>query len=636
MEDLFNDFKRYKTTNIGFHAGDVFEHSVWSGFFVWYMFQTKHKNVTGLNPKFERLLIAAALLHDIGKGGDNALTFFDKPNHPEIGGYYFEQNKYITVDGKKLNLLTVLDDLHINRNQYSIIKFLVKYHWMIGGILADMTMASQDRVLWKLYYDFNIVYHNEKIEQYSRVELFMMLYVVWTADLMATQRFPYSIEGFPYSIKNPPAVHPGQNMYIIHKIDQLTIRTDLLKIYIEGYEHFDFSNDFIFYGRQIKSNGNYYISGYSQNPFIWKKETQEEKDKREIEENKEQKPVRFQIKTKKFSELKVPESYLIPEKICKDRMKDPMDIPLFQGFPEIIKGLNRDQICKVYGVAVHSDIYYGYEFPYPVESKDFNCLIVNQGQKLYHGRGYTECEPPNIGIEKAFWVFLEKKYAYTYATGRDEFAMFPIEGKYCWNLITYKTKKQLELINLSDIQVRNSLRAYLKDFNIADSWYIRLGLFDHTEYPTFEDVLNYMFPNDLDPTQPDRVSQTEVDIPMAKFLGKVLVGIDGWFIESKSMLPEVVIFKPYEILEQIKIESFDGERMTELLNRCTSKGISDIDCKSKITKMFKSNELVCLNYPDKIHCYLIEEFMDNKIVSPEEYEKIKESLAQGESNIIMG
>lgn len=242
---LLKDFSKYKTTNIDFHAGDLLQHSIWTALYIQWMLKTNHPAARNLGP-YKNILIAAGLLHDIGKGGDMVYTYYDKDQHPEMGYQYMNRGEYKTQDGI-INLNDVLNDM--NMTTFSgLIMFLIRYHWEIGNIIKDcgscVNKIIDDNCIKRMYDRFKEMCEESKMQNdettYSLV--FASLYLLWSADLMATQpfiahdklnainkkindlvaagapmeRLNYYLnevsEEFPFII-NMPKVHRGKNKY---------------------------------------------------------------------------------------------------------------------------------------------------------------------------------------------------------------------------------------------------------------------------------------------------------------------------------------------------------------------------------------------------------------------------------------
>lgn len=611
---LLDDLQKYKTTNTEFHSGDVLEHSIWSALYTNHFFSVNDKIIQEIDRRLRKTLVAASLLHDIGKGGDEQYIFFDKPSHPEVGARYLDTGLY---PNPVINLRKVVDELG-ETEHYKLITFLVRWHWMIGDVLRN---SMEDERAWKLYYEFNLVCSRDQIPYEQRAKFFMCLWVIWESDLLATQRYPYDIDpDMPFELSNPPAPHPGNNMYkILHISDYLPIRQHIIDVFTQGYQHPDFSQEQIeIFGSSIAKMGEkYYERPYRGNPFLWK----------ETDVPKKIRPFREMTNLKDNQQK------------CYNFLKhsDPSEIPLFAGFPEIAN-LPKEKLAEIYAITCANSYEYVCPMLRPISENFTGKDIVNipKNTFLYHGRGYHSCEPPNIDPSRALWLFDKKKDAYTYATGRDDESQYPAEN-FCWNILTYKTSQNLRLLNLSERSVRDQLRVILKEFP-CESWFITIGIMDYLDsLATYSDVLNYMFPKDIirPEEKTERESHTTADINMARTLGKIFPDIDGWYIENmKPMLPEIAIFNPYNKIKLEKHEYFDGTRMEGLLSRCTTTNTKEI-CVKQIRKLFQQSQIVCLDYgSDKpIKCYLPEELLNEKIITQEKYQKILAELDKG--NIIV-
>lgn len=616
---LLEDFARYKTTNVTFHAGDVLEHSIWSALYTNHLFAINDPLVQGINPKFRKAVVVASLLHDIGKGGDGQYIFYEKPNHPEIGGYYFGQGFY---PDPRIDLRKVVSELG-ERENYELIKFLVRWHWMIGGIYGQQSPKTE---AWDLYADFNISCHIDKIPFEKRAEYFRMLYVVWVSDLLATQRYPYDIDpGMPLELSNPPANHKGNNMYEVYKVaSKNDIREHVIRVFEMGYERPDFRDQIDLYsGYKTKIKGIYYNRFDKEgNPVLWKEMA--------VDINKLYPDTDIVVREQK-------------EK-CKRFLEhsDIMEIPLFQAFPELTE-LPKEKLIELYGIVCGVNYKYVCPMIRPIEEKFSGTDIVKLPKDtiVYHGRGYNTCEPPNIGILKPFWLFLEKKYAYVYAVGRDEKAVFPTKG-YCWNVLSYKIARNCRLLNLDKQEVREYLRKALSEF-MCEKWYITEGIMsdldaEDEESKTYGDLIKYMFPSEK-----TRVSNTVADLNLAITLSKVFPNIDGWYIGEHKTFdpdtqkygiidPEIVIFKPYELVKLVEHDYFDAERLGGILDRCKQTKDEKI-CMKDITSMFKEGKIICLEYSEKVQCYLPDELSSLKMVTDQQYKKIESEVKKG--NVII-
>ncbi len=141
-ENLLNDFERYITTNTRFHSGDLYQHSLWT---VWYV--SNNREIIGKIRNFFQDMInqgndtidflkicnIAALLHDIGKGGDNVTSFFDKQGHEVTGANYIRQNSYRLNMGK-IDIKKIFNDYKCNKLEQIYITCIVAGHYTIGHV----------------------------------------------------------------------------------------------------------------------------------------------------------------------------------------------------------------------------------------------------------------------------------------------------------------------------------------------------------------------------------------------------------------------------------------------------------------------------------------------------------------------
>jgi hypothetical protein len=157
----------FKTTNIDFHAGDVYEHSAWTALYVQDMFEkvprewypiedtmvsaletfyvakdnqqalsvlaqvnadakilvpARSQWVTGTPMSIKQPATVAAFLHDIGEIKGNRI-FYDKPTHPEDGAVLLAEKNVGSIDMQKLEkelgvehlprLLSIVSSAHL-------------------------------------------------------------------------------------------------------------------------------------------------------------------------------------------------------------------------------------------------------------------------------------------------------------------------------------------------------------------------------------------------------------------------------------------------------------------------------------------------------------------------------------------
>ena len=113
---LLNDFQHYKVEKYGHHAGDVYEHSIWTAATVAQWWAEKSEWVQGIDNKYQALTIMAGLLHDIGKAGDLKFLFTTKKYHPYYGfEFLLGYRTYYLVDNplEKYDLVGYLTKLGV-------------------------------------------------------------------------------------------------------------------------------------------------------------------------------------------------------------------------------------------------------------------------------------------------------------------------------------------------------------------------------------------------------------------------------------------------------------------------------------------------------------------------------------------
>lgn len=241
--DLLNDYYRYTTYNVGFHSGNLLEHSVWSAFYVYNMFDSNnkyHKWVQGIPIKYRDLMTMAALLHDIGKGGDNVTRFYDKPEHPDTGyeyikhlddkKYYIGKSTYdidkiydsfVSIEGATLNDSS--DTLH-----KQIISLIIRNHYKFGDLLKFV--AEKDGIRDPNYFNqifsnfYNLIMRDFPIPNPTKVEkdlYIRMLVAVSVADVLASQPFVSpdtvpknaTIQFYGFTLSNLSKVWRGTDAY---------------------------------------------------------------------------------------------------------------------------------------------------------------------------------------------------------------------------------------------------------------------------------------------------------------------------------------------------------------------------------------------------------------------------------------
>lgn len=143
IHELRVQMGRYETTNARFHAGNLWEHSVWSC-----LWAERLPALLGIpEPPFLASVSALALLHDIGKcrpeeclrRGDR-WVYFSQPRHPEAGADLLsgrapfpriDDDGNVAPDGAFVGRL--LRDLGLDGEEAA---WIAERHWDLGPVLA--------------------------------------------------------------------------------------------------------------------------------------------------------------------------------------------------------------------------------------------------------------------------------------------------------------------------------------------------------------------------------------------------------------------------------------------------------------------------------------------------------------------
>lgn len=215
----------YKTTNVNFHAGNLFEHSVWSLLFAEQL-MVNYSAIYKPSVSEQRKIAAAAFLHDIGKIVPEATSahrrkhdyvYFGIPEHPQIGADYILGKKPLYILDKDMNKTGVLNmpelltALGFEKEDYEALAKIVELHWDFGYYLN----------MWKGLNDQTTVNNFiNKVGEGRSFYFFYALIIVSIADILATQPFNqnnltaelnHHSKFFPF-IANVPKKYRGGNI----------------------------------------------------------------------------------------------------------------------------------------------------------------------------------------------------------------------------------------------------------------------------------------------------------------------------------------------------------------------------------------------------------------------------------------
>ena len=215
---LANDFRKYKTTNVSWHAGDLYEHSVWTALILEKWFEENKFWVADIDPQYKRIFILAGYLHDIGKGGDRKVQYNLKPEHPQTGFEYLigkKDYRLIGVPVQKFDIPSFFTGLNLTRKEQKIITVLVGIHSDFGrNVMAeidDYTHKNEKKKIYKAFMESISKLCKEVGITLDR-QIFIMAIAINAADVKAAQEVKYKSKlfSFPKPILKP---HEGSNPY---------------------------------------------------------------------------------------------------------------------------------------------------------------------------------------------------------------------------------------------------------------------------------------------------------------------------------------------------------------------------------------------------------------------------------------
>jgi hypothetical protein len=221
---LLKQMSFYKTSNVDFHAGNLFEHSIWSLLYAEQLVLNTPK--IGIpNIDLQKRIATTALIHDIGKmTPDNPnsvkrsdeIISFSNPGHIKSGGDFIRGIRPLPILNENMkqigvfNMKALLNDLgfQTDREIEDVAKIL-DLHYEFGKHLMK----------WQGYDDSQTVENFIKTVGDESFEFFYSLIIVSVADIMASQPFgsnnltaelKHSSRFFPF-INNVPKKYRGSD-----------------------------------------------------------------------------------------------------------------------------------------------------------------------------------------------------------------------------------------------------------------------------------------------------------------------------------------------------------------------------------------------------------------------------------------
>jgi len=232
---LIDDMKKYITTNVDFHQGDLLAHSAWTAFYVSDLFDIKSTTLSPLQTIYheqlvkdfeneglysidvKKVLVLAAFLHDIGKAGDGVLRYYDKLKHEKTGAMYLFENNYMSVLKNKIDLDLILKEFKITDLEKDIIICLIAGHWLIGDTMTSGTLDEGEYFVSEfIHIVYNFITDSELQNNIPFIALIcMMQLIICVADVLASQEYKGKvkyIKEFP-DIPLEHATHRGMDAY---------------------------------------------------------------------------------------------------------------------------------------------------------------------------------------------------------------------------------------------------------------------------------------------------------------------------------------------------------------------------------------------------------------------------------------
>ncbi len=138
MHTLLDNMRLYKLQKTTFHAGDLLEHSLWTGRTLAQWFDESNPWTQGLE-KFRTVVILGGLFHDVGKAGDLEFVYKSKKLHPRTGFNYLAGIQPFRLSlHKQFDFNSLCEELELSLDDQKMLAILIAMHWDFGGILKNL------------------------------------------------------------------------------------------------------------------------------------------------------------------------------------------------------------------------------------------------------------------------------------------------------------------------------------------------------------------------------------------------------------------------------------------------------------------------------------------------------------------
>jgi hypothetical protein len=222
---LLKQMSFYKTSNVDFHAGNLFEHSIWSLLYAEQLVLNTPK--IGIpNIALQKRIASTALIHDIGKmlpdnpnsvKRSDEIISFSNPGHVKSGGEFIRGIRPLPILNENMkqigvfNMKALLNDLGFQTDaEIEDVAKILDLHYEFGKHLTK----------WQGYDDSQTVENFIKTVGDEPFEFFYSLIIVSIADIMASQPFGsnnltaelnHNSRFFPF-ISNVPKKYRGSDL----------------------------------------------------------------------------------------------------------------------------------------------------------------------------------------------------------------------------------------------------------------------------------------------------------------------------------------------------------------------------------------------------------------------------------------
>lgn len=197
---LMELFGKYTTYNINDHAGNLFEHGIWTVLYAESLIKQLYgKHVDLTSAEFKTIAIAA-WWHDIGKmqlpntdikSRDGKYVYFVVPDHPEIGANYVMSGSIPTESGTGINLSQVLleNGLDTSANRIIEIACYVLCHMHFGTFVLRDGGDYREYLLSMWRYADSLLKGGDLAKYLSPVKFWRGLVVVSLADALGANSY---------------------------------------------------------------------------------------------------------------------------------------------------------------------------------------------------------------------------------------------------------------------------------------------------------------------------------------------------------------------------------------------------------------------------------------------------------------